>query len=66
MQIAEEALTEFIKLYKEEFKEDIDRDHAQIIARNLILFYLELEQGGIFQAASKLEEEASSDDPVDG
>jgi hypothetical protein len=61
MQISDEALGEFIKLYKEEFNEDIGRDEASIIANNLVTFYLDLDQGGIFQVACELQEEASSD-----
>ena len=47
MQISEDALTEFINLYKAEFDEDIDRDEARITARNLVTFYLDLEEGGV-------------------
>ena len=61
MQISEEALSEFIKLYKEESDEDIVQDEARIIARNLVTFYLELVQSGVFQAASELQEEAVSE-----
>jgi hypothetical protein len=39
MQISEKALAEFINLYKAEFNEDISRDDAEIMARNLVMFY---------------------------
>ena len=48
MQLSEEALNEFIKLYEAEFKEQIDRDEAMIMARNLVMFYEELERKGVF------------------
>jgi hypothetical protein len=51
MQISEEALTEFIKIYEEEFKEPIDRDEAIIMARNLVMFYDDLVEKGIGHAA---------------
>jgi hypothetical protein len=66
MQISDEALSEFIELYKEEFNEDIDRDEARIIARNLVTFYLDLEEGGVFQAARELEEEEPEERPTSG
>jgi hypothetical protein len=66
MQISDEALSEFIKLYKEEFDEDIGRDEASIIANNLVTFYLDLDQGGVFQAASESQEEASAEPLANG
>jgi hypothetical protein len=53
-----------IKLYNEEFDEAIGHDEARIIARNLVTFYLDLEEGGIFQAASELQAEASAESPA--
>jgi hypothetical protein len=47
MQVSEEALTEFIKIYEEEFKEPIDRDDAMIMARNLVMFYDDLIEKGM-------------------
>jgi hypothetical protein len=66
MRISEEALSEFIELYKKEFNEDIDRDQARIIARNLVTFYLDLEEGGVFQAARESEEEEPEERPAIG
>jgi hypothetical protein len=47
MQMSEATLDEFIKLYQDEFAESIDRDEARIIARNLVMFYLDLEERGV-------------------
>ena len=49
MQISDEALTDFIELYKAEFGEDIDRDAALIIARNLVIFYERLTNKALVQ-----------------
>jgi hypothetical protein len=61
MEISKAALDEFIELYKAEFNEDINRDEALIIARNLIIFYEEMYQERISQAAGKKEEPPFSD-----
>ena len=53
MQIEEEALTEFIKLFEEEFKERIELDKALIMARNLVMFYEYLHEKGIAYAAEE-------------
>lgn len=58
MKINEEALTEFIDLYKKEFNEDISRDDAEIMARNLVMFYECLHDKGVFQAADEKENAA--------
>jgi hypothetical protein len=63
MQISETALGGFINSYKAEFDEDIGRDEARIIARNLVPFYLELEQRGMLQAAIESQGRVPSESP---
>ena len=60
MKISEQALAEFMALYKAEFNETITKDEAAIMARNLVIFYKELYDKGVFQAALKKEREQSS------
>ena len=60
MKISEQALAEFMALYNAEFNEAITKDEAAIMARNLVIFYKELYDKGVFQAALKKEQEQPS------
>jgi hypothetical protein len=59
MKISEQALAEFMTLYNAEFNEPISKDEAAIMARNLVIFYRELYDKGVFQAALPKEREQS-------
>jgi hypothetical protein len=60
MKLSEQALAEFMALYKAAFNEAITKDEAAIMARNLVIFYKELYDKGVFQAALKKEGGQSS------
>ena len=50
------ALAEFMALYKTEFNETISKDEAAIMARNLVIFYKELYDKGVFKPRSRRSE----------
>ncbi len=51
MEIDNESLEEFARLYQEEFGEEITKDNALILARNLIVLYERLSRIPKDQAA---------------
>jgi len=51
MRIANEALDEFIELYKKEFGEDVSRDDAAEVARRLVTMYDALCKSLLFESA---------------